>query len=230
MNLLLTSAGSELARTVAQGLAKQHGLRLTDRRAYKLDGEFAVASLGHDASTNLLVRGMDAVVVVGEPDPDDSAREYLDSITRGTYNLLLAASQEGVKRVVYLSTLDLMTAYGPEYNVTERWRPRPSPEPRLLGKFLGESVCREFARERKVSVVVLRLGTLITGVDENLQPLATTPVDVAAAIEQALTVDMKPWSVIHVQSEFPGARFDVGDAKRLLGFNPTVLAQKEGVT
>jgi len=228
MNLLITSAGSELARTVAQGLAERHVLRLTDRRAYKLGGEFAVANLGHDASTNLLVRGMEAVIVVGEPHPDDSAQDYLDTMTRGTYNLLMAASREGVKRVVYLSTLDLMTAYGPEYNVTERWRPRPSPEPRLLGKFLGESVCREFARERKLHIIVLRIGTPVADGDDSPLPMAIVPPDVAAAVEQALVAETHPWSVIHVQSEFTGARFDVGDAKRLLGFSPTVVTRKAG--
>ena len=228
MNLLITSAGSELAKTLTQGLADRHDLRLTDRRAFPLDGEFAIANLGHDASTDLLVRGIDAVVLVGEPHADDSAEEYLDGMTRGTYNLLMAASQEGVKRVVYLSTLDLMTAYGPEYNVTERWRPRPSPEPRLLGKYLGESVCREFARERKVQVVVLRLGTLVAEDDASSLPLGVTSSDVVAAVEQALVAETRPWSVFHVQSEFPGARFDVGDAKRILDFRPTVLAQKGG--
>jgi nucleoside-diphosphate-sugar epimerase len=232
MNLLITSAGSELARTVAEGLADRHTLRLTDRRDYRLAGEFAVSPLGHDASTSLLVRGMDAIVHAGEPDPADSGQDYLDTMTRGTYNLLLAASQEGVRRVVYLSTLDLMTAYAPEYNVTERWRPRPAPEPRLLGKYLGEAVCREFAREHKLMVVVLRIGTLAADdmATQTLHPQAIVRADVALAVEQALTAEVKPWTVFHVQSEFPGARFAIGDAKRVLGFNPTALGatQKAG--
>ncbi len=224
MNLLITSAGSELAKLVVQGLSGRHALRLTDRRDYRLTGEFAVAPLGHDASTNLLVRGLDAVVHVAEPDPADSAHDYLDYVTRGTYNLLLAASQECVQRVIYLSTLDLMTAYGPEYDVTERWRPRPSPEPRVLGKHLGEAVCREFARERKLSVVALRMGTPTAGHGaEALHPLAIASADVAAAVDRALTAEVQPWMVIHVQGEFPGARFAIGDAKRILGFSPTAL-------
>lgn len=233
MNLLITSAGSELAKTVAHGLTGRHHLRLTDRRDYRLTGEFALSPLGHDASTHLLVRGMDAMVHVAEPDPADTGPQYLDYVTRGTYNLLWAAAHEGVGRVVYLSTLDLMTAYEPEYEVTERWRPRPSPEPRLLGKYLGESVCREFARERRLTVVVLRLGVpvTVTGAGQNdLHPLAIAADDVAAAVDRALTAEVQPWSVIHVQGDFPGARFAIGDARRMLGFSPAPLAaaQKAG--
>ncbi len=113
-------------------------------------------------STNLVVRGMDAIVVVGEPLQDEPDVDYLDAMTRRLYNLLMAAYEEGTTRVVYLSTLELMDAYGPDYIVTERWRPRPTPEPYLMGKHLGEYVCREFAREHKLSVVVLRLGTVVS--------------------------------------------------------------------
>jgi nucleoside-diphosphate-sugar epimerase len=231
MNLLITSAGSELAQIVVHGLTGRHALRLTDRRDHRLTGEFAQSPLGHDASTNLLVRGVDAVVHVAEPDPVDTGTEYLDYMTRATYNLLLAASQEHVGRVVYLSTLDLMAAYGPEYEVTERWRPRPSPEPRLLGKHLGEIVCREFARERKLTVVALRVGMPISGGGHDLlHPMAIAAGDVAAAVDRALTAAVAPWSAIHVQGEFPGARFAIADARRILGFNPTPLvdAQKTG--
>jgi len=225
MKLLLTSATSALGRQVGSELAGSHELRRTERSDSAITTEHFYSPLEHDASTNLLVRGLDGIVVVGERLEGEGASSYLDAMTRKLYNLLMAAYQEGVTRVVYLSTLELMTAYGEEYIVTERWRPRPTTEPSLLGKHLGEYVCREFAREHKLTVVVLRLGKVV-GEDEvvgnNVDPLWLAQKDLASAIEGALTAKLPHWNIIHVQGKQAGARFPVGDAERLIGFAPTI--------
>ena len=224
MKLLLTSATSKLGEDVAAELS-EHQLRLTDRAMSGLKGEYVCSPLEHDASTNLLVRDMDAIVVVGEPLVDEAGPEYLDAMTRRLYNLLTAAYQEGVPRIIFLSTLDLMTAYGPEYIVTERWRPRPKLEPKLLGKHLGEYVCREFAREHKLTVVVLRLGPVVASGDvtsERIDEMWLDQGDLGQAIKKALVADLPPWTVLHIQGNQVGARFPVGDAERLIGFIPSV--------
>ena len=224
MKLLITSATSELAQIVAAHL-DAHALRLTDRTTGDVPGEFVVSPLEHDKSTNLLVRGMDAIVVVGEPVAGEVGPAYLDAMTRRLYNLLMAAHEEGVARVVYLSTLQLMEAYGPEFAVTERWRPRPSTEPYLLGKHLGEYVCREFAREHKLSVVVLRLGTVIAASEvagEAIDPQWLDRADLGRAVEAALHADLPQWTVLHIQGNQAGARFSTADAAKLIGFEPTI--------
>jgi uronate dehydrogenase len=225
MKLLITSATSELGGVVAAELGQHHQLRLTDRIVANVPGEYAYGPQEHDASTNLLVRGMDAIVVVGEPLQDESTSSYLDAMTRKLYNLLMAAHAEGVTRVVYLSTLELMTAYGPEYIVTERWRPRPKPEKYLLGKHLGEYVCREFAREQKLTITVLRLGHVVDAANvssDSFDPMWLDQKDMAHAIEGALTSELPAWTVLHIQGKQNGARFPVNDAERLIGYAPTV--------
>ena len=223
MKILLTSATSALGQIVAAEIGQSYQVRLTDRTMAMLPGEYAFSPQEHDASTNLLVRGMDAIVVVAEPLQDEAAADYLDAMTRRLYNLLMAAYQEGVTRIVYLSTLELMAAHGPEYVVTERWRPRPTPEPKLMGKHLGEYVCREFAREHKLSVVVLRLGTVVAAGDvagQPVDPMWLEQKDLGSALYGALTTELPQWTVIHVQGKQAGARFPVGDAERLIGFAP----------
>ena len=225
MKLLITSAASDLARTLATALSSEHQVRLTERRMVDSQLELAVSDLNHDAATNLLVRGRDVIIHVAEPLPDEAAPTYIDYVTRCTYNLLWAAHQEGVRRVIYLSTLDLMAAYGPEYIVTERWRPRPTPTHPLMGKHLGEYVCREFAREHKLEVVSLRLGKVVDANAVAGQPVDAMWLDqrdLVSALSQALSAPLPNWSVIHLQSSFPGARFPVEDAKRLLGYAPTI--------
>ena len=75
MNILITSAGSELARNVAGALAEEHTLRLTE--LYPVDtgeGTFVQSELGHDESTNELVRGIDTIIHIAEISPGSPCR------------------------------------------------------------------------------------------------------------------------------------------------------------
>jgi nucleoside-diphosphate-sugar epimerase len=218
MHILVTSASSSLAQRLIAGLAAEHDVRATERPPVAEVAGLAVSPLGHDLSTNLLVRGVDVIVHCAEPLPDESAASYIDYVTRGTYNLLTAAGQEGVQRVLFLSTLDLMTPYPPDYVVTERWRPLPSTEARVLGKHLGEMVCREFARDFKLPGLALRIGTIVDGAAR--ADTALLPDDLLQAVKQALSAQTPRWGVMHIQGEFDGARFPLREARRWLGFTP----------
>ena len=55
--------------------------------------------------------------------------------------------EEGVPRLVYLSSLSQVNRYDAALAVTEQWRPKPSSSKSDLCFHLGEFVCREFARE-----------------------------------------------------------------------------------
>jgi nucleoside-diphosphate-sugar epimerase len=228
MNILLTSAACPLAQAMAAGLSGEHQVRLTERVFVETDHEFAQCALGHDAATNLLVRGMDAIVHVAEPLPHENENEQIDYLTRCTYNLLYAASQEGVPRAVFLSTLELMTQYDENFTVFEHWRPRPTTEPRVLSKHLGEFTSREFAREHKINVVVLRLGKVVKAdevKDQPFDPMWVDESDVVHAVSCALTAKVGRWSIFHIQHDSPRARFSVAHAKRALGYSPQVNFQ-----
>ena len=229
MNILITSAGSELARNVAGALAQEHTLRLTE--LYPVDnveGAFVQSELGHDESTNELVRGIDTVIHIAEIPPDLLAEANqpdnyaIDYQTRCTYNLLMAASEEGVKHAIYASTLRLFEQHDEDWTVTESWRPRPSVEGFVLSKHLGEFTCREFGREGKLNVTCLRLGNLVTAdaaATAELDSLWLEMNDAVTAFQGALE-SSSPWRIFHIQSEFPGSRFSIGKAKGHLKFNP----------
>ena len=233
MNILITSAGSELARNVADGLKEAHTLRLTELYPVEnAEGTFVQSELGHDESTNELVRGMDAIIHIAEvpsrllaeaEQPDNYAIDYQ---TRCTYNLLMAASAEGVKHAIYASTLRLFEQHGEDWTVTESWRPRPSVDSFVLSKHLGEFTCREFGREGKINVTCLRLGNLITAdaaataeYAPHVKSMWLEMNDAVAAFQGALE-SASPWRIFHVQSEFPGSRFSIGKAKGHLNFEP----------
>ena len=228
MNILITAAASDLAQQVATALSEEHAIRLTELYKVKGDFDFVQSELGHDESTDELVRGIDTIIHIAEVHPQclakaDQPDNYaIDYQTRCTYNLLMAASAEGVKHVIYASTLRLFEQHGEDWTVTESWRPRPAVDSFVLSKHLGEFTCREFARERKLDVTCLRLGNLVTAetaAGAEFDSMWLEMSDAVAAFRTALNASA-PWRIFHIQSEFPGSRFSVGKAKTHLEFNP----------
>lgn len=221
--VLITSAASRLARTLAAGLSAQHAIRLTERKALGGEREFFECALGHDSSTNDVVRGAEAIVHVAEPLPEDTPEQQIDLATRCTYNLLFAAAAESVPLVVMLSTLDVMSGYDANLTVSETWRPRPAAEPRVLARHLGEFTVREFARDGKVNVVLLRLGKVVRAEevrDQPFDPLWVDERDVTHAVSLALASKAGRFQVFHIQPDSPKARFAVTRAKNALKYRP----------
>ena len=237
MRVLVTNGATRLSRIVAGALSGEHEVRLADRTqlAGALDGvELVRSDLGHGEATNDLVRGMDAIVHSGEPDPSASVSDRLDAAMRCTYNLLWAASEEGVPRLVYLSSLSVMRGYPENHTVTERWRPRPGTDVSALCYHFGEYVCREFGRDGRVDSVCLRLGDLVEDGGTAASTSALYPRDAAQAVEKALALTdaekepvyrapvVRPtWSVFHIQSAVPNARYILNTAEEFLGYRPS---------
>ena len=116
---------------------------------------------GDQTEAFALCRGHSTIVLVPET-ATAGERTWLDTCTRGTYDLLCAACETGgvVERVVVLSTLDLFAAVPAAFKIGSDWQPRPSTDPRQLSPHLTEFVAREFARSSPLSVVIARLGHL----------------------------------------------------------------------
>ncbi len=199
MQILITSARHERCAALADYLAQFHEVRLTERAHVETAHEFVLSALGHDRSTNLLTSGMDAIIHAVEPLPDEDVSAQLDAATRCTYNLLMAAAQEGVSQVVLLSTLELMADYPAGYRVKETWRPLPRTQPPTLTKHLVEQVSREFAREGSLGIKILRLGeasndTVAVAVSEAL----AEPASLAAKHRSREEGGAEAWSITHI--------------------------------
>jgi nucleoside-diphosphate-sugar epimerase len=224
MNLLINGSATPIGRVlVAQLSDSDHELRLTSTSAYEPQGVI-VCELGHDEATDAIVSGIDAIINVGyQSEVEMPVDLRLDYSTRRTYNLLWAAADAGVKRVVNLSTLRLMAEYEENLVVTENWRSRPlASDIDLLCAHLVEIICKEFARDRKFEVVNLRLGwPLVEGGPDRVGDSGSAALcseDLGRAVLAALTTDIEPWQDIHIQSPVPDQRYTTAKASDRLGF------------
>jgi len=201
MKILITGAQLQLPQDLANTLSPTHDVTLTD------------SALNHTPETNDLVRGTDVIIHSGAIDPAATASDQLDSQMRCIYNLLLAATEEGVPRLIFLSSLQLMNGHAPDLAVTERWKTTPTTDLPVLCYHLGEMVCREYAREGKINVVVLRLGEITPESSTNPSTSALYMDDTANAVEKALAIETSGWlDIFHIQSAVPNARFLTGQA------------------
>ena len=209
MQVLITSGENPLAQALAKHLSGDHQVKVTDLVDGEVDGDFVPCGLGHEGETEDLVDGMDAIVHVGElPESLRGDEAEVDFQTRLTYNLLFAAREKKVPHVIYLSSLRLFESCDENWNVTETWAPRPTPEANVMSRYLGEFTCREFAREHSVRVTCLRLGD-VGGDGTN----ALAMDDAVKVIEKALSSSGPMWRVVHVQSDVPNARFPTTEMK-----------------
>ena len=208
-------------------------MRLTDVVDVTTKWPFVRCDLGHDEATDRLVAGVDVLIHLAASyseyaestidNSEISANRLIDYQTRCTYNLLLAASQAGVPRCVYASSLRLFAGCEDDWAIDEQWRPRPTTGSPVLAQHLGEFVCREFAREGRIAITCLRLGILGQPDDNAAQPPGPTWLarkDAVQAFQCALATPAVPWAVYHIQSEFPGARFTVDKARDGLNYAP----------
>ncbi len=225
MNVLINGSPTAIGRAVVVELADSgHDLRLTSMAPYEPQ-DVVVCALEHDEATDKLVEGIDAIINVGYQDEVDmGATFHLDYYTRRTYNLLWAASNAGVNRVVNLSTLRLMEEYEENLVVTEQWRSKPlASDINLLCAHLVEIICKEYARDQKFEVVNLRLGWPLVaggrdGIGGDTGTSALCSEDLGRAVLAALESEVEPWQDIHIQSTVPNQRYTTAKAAATLGF------------
>jgi len=229
-SLLITSAHSRFALALGVSLRSKYRVSMTspaDIGTAPLD--FIQCPLDRSEATRALVRGVDGIVHVGEAPAGAGEEERIDYRTRLTYNLLRAAVDEGVGAVVYLSSLDIVVGHGASFAVDEDWEARPPAEAGTLSDYLGEFICREFARAGELRVSVLRLGKIVRAseVTGRRDQLWVDEQDVIQAVSLALAAllatpkpRLGPWSVFHILSASLEARFSVDKARRILGYRP----------
>lgn len=220
--LLITGAHTPLAQALATALASSYRLTLTSSVETQGPPPFIPCDLSDTDAASALVSGRAAVVHLPDPDPETTGAELIAHRTRATYGLLQAAARAEVSGLIYLSSLEVMLGYEPGYQVGEDWRPRPGVEPGPLSHHLGEFACREFAREGKLRIAVLRLGHLPP--TEATDPMRLELPDAVRAVSRALAAMLSPrrplgdWSVFHLVSDIRNNRFP--PTRRLGGLSP----------
>lgn len=228
--ILVTAADTPLARALGDGLAGRWQVQMTSPAEATTRLPLVRCELAADDHTRELVQGIHAIVHVAVVPAGAMLGAQIDFLVRGTYNLFSAAAIAGIRRVVLVSSLEVMSGYGDGFQVAEDWQPRPPADSAALAEYLAECVGREFARQRQLEVVVLRVGKVVQAeavAGQAFDPWWVDQRDVLQAVSLALGAPSissprgtEGWAVFHILSDSPGARFPVNKAQAGLGYQP----------
>jgi nucleoside-diphosphate-sugar epimerase len=174
-------------------------------------------------------RGMDAVInmTVMRHDPVEAFRVN----TLGAYNIIRAAVECGIRRVVQTGpqqvTDTMPGGYWSEFNLSASVPPRPGVGLYFVSKFLGQEVMRIFAQEHDLEVPTLVFGPFTNPDDCEPDQLGGYPflvswADAAEAVRGALRAPSfpQPFEIFHIVADLPHGKYQTDRAKRLLHWQP----------
>ncbi len=164
--IVVTGAAGRLGRLVVQQLVDQgREVLATDRvDVDDLPADFVRCDLGDAGATQDILKDAESVVHMGAiPGPlRDPPRVIFDNNVASTFNVMMSASELGLRRVVFSSSAFGMgwahdgNAFVPLYLPLDEEHPMMPFEPYGLSKQVGEDIGRMIARNSDTTVVSLR--------------------------------------------------------------------------
>ena len=119
MKILVTAADSALGTLLCQQLAREHDVVPTGRNETAGVNRYQCLDLTDSEAVAKVLEGVETVVhavpcAVGES-REQNEQKLLDWVSRSTYVLTTEACKTEVRRIVLLSTLDMMRSYDERY-------------------------------------------------------------------------------------------------------------------
>ena len=226
--ILITGAlgriGSALVKYMDE-LGTEYDLRLADLETEDERGmEVDVTDL---TLCRLACEAVDTVVhLAAVASPDASFEEILPTNIMGTYNVFRAASEAGVRRIVYASSAHVIAGYPLDVQVRTDMPVRPK---NLYGvsKAYGEALAAYFAYQRKIEVIAVRIGAFGYRHDwvqmsaDDLGAWAE-PEDLCSLLVRCIEAEMDegPFMIAHGISDNRFKRLDLSDTRNRLGYYP----------
>ena len=169
--IVVTGAAGRLGRLVVRRLVDRgYQVLATDRVAFdESPAEFVRVDLGDPKGVGELLKDAEGVIHMGAiPGPTrDEPREIFDNNVRSTFNVLMAAEELGLHRVVFSSSAFGMgwahdaAAFVPMYLPLDEDHPMMPFEPYGLSKQIGECIGAMVARRSSTSVASLRFTNVV---------------------------------------------------------------------
>lgn len=174
------------------------------------------------------IKGIDVVLhLAANPNPEAEFKDLLNPNIIGTYNIFEAARLEGVKRVIFASSIHAVQGYGHGYEVGSRDAPRPID---LYGatKAFGEALCHTYFSKYGISCLAIRIGAYTS--DEQVRNVCfarhdydhiISERDMNQLIHKCIVAPSKiKYGVLSGISNNKKKDMDLKCAKKLVGYMP----------
>ena len=237
MNVVIYGANGMLGPHVVKSIEGEHTLRLTDINDLSgspLDGtphEYIKVDASDLDAVVAAAEGMDAIVNLSVLRRD--RKVAFDVNARGCYNVMTAALEHGIRRVV--NTGPHFTVLGPTYEWSDFDIGPDVPTQSGTNlyahtKSLGQEICRVFTENHDVYVITLLFYNFRYPDDHSadgrdLTPFTVTWGDAGEVFRPALSIDLDELpsrcELFNVFADLPHGRFSNEKTKRVFGWRPT---------
>ncbi|GAA1397920.1 NAD(P)-dependent oxidoreductase [Luteococcus peritonei] len=225
--ILITGATGNIGQLLSERLQDDYEVLMQGRtpRTPRQEKELLKVDLNDFEAVRGLMDGVDTVVhLAGAASPESTWEEVLEANIIGLRNVLEAAQQGKVRRVVFASSNHAMGGYDRD----GEWPVYPHQIPRgdsLYGmsKAMGETMCRFYHDEHGLEVICLRIGWMsgdpMLAEADILHAMWLSEDDceqvVRRSIEAATT-----WGLFYAISDNPNRRWDLTNTMLELGYRP----------
>lgn len=220
-NVICTGGSGRLGSYVTEDLSGRYALTVLDVKPPQSQGvKYVNASVMDLAALKKAFEGQDAVVhLAAIPNPRTAPADVtFGTNVQGTWNVLQAAEEAGVRRVVVASSDAALGLhynppnYRPQYIPIDEDHPLRPIEFYSLSKEVTESICRSYANRGKLEVLAIRPTHIVfppeypeleaRGADVQNYHLWTyvSPEDVAQGFRLALEVAKAPYQAFYISA------------------------------
>jgi len=222
--LLLGSSG-HIAPNIIPALGQYYDLRLADLKPHPDGLPTRTVDITDYKQVLEAAQGVDAIAnfTVNRPHP---VLSFAVSTT-GAFNVMKAAAEVGIKKVLHTGPELVIPDYGHEFDIGEVPQ-RPGPGYYGLTKMLGMEICRAYARTHGIQTICYQFNGLgpkperaVQGQD--FQPFTITWEDLVQACRLALDIEVVPddYQAFNLHSYMGQGKYNIDKARRLLGYEPS---------
>lgn len=226
--ILITGAAGNVAQMICGQLADRYELLLTDVRqpALCFGQQFQMADITDQSAIRPLFGSVDTVVHLAVKKIHSNWPDLLASNIVGTYHVFHCASEARVRRVVFMSSIQVVRGYAPKLDISAQLPQRPI---NLYGasKASGEALASAFIQLTDLSILCLRIGhvrphrQIHRGLPQTFLADLITPSDLASLITATIEApDQLKYGIYHGLSNNRIKRLDISETEYQLNYHP----------
>ena len=203
--------------------------RLTDLPGHATPTEpphtFVAADLRDSQQCRSLCDGVDTVIhLAGNPSPDASFDDVLETNMLASRNVFEAALETGCRRVVVASRAQVIEAYPVDQQIDHTKPVRPK-NPYGVSKCFVEALGSYYGTQTSLSVIALRIGAFEFPEDHRLETMRDlsaflSPRDACQLLERSILAEDIAFFIAHGISDNRFKRLDLSETIRTLGYRP----------
>jgi nucleoside-diphosphate-sugar epimerase len=229
-SILVTGAGGRIGSAFRAYVGDRYALRLVDRDAAKIGDpaghEVCEANVADLETCQQCCAGVDTVLHLAA-DPSTNADFYgslLDNNVKAMYNIFRAAKDQGCRRVIFASSIQVIEGYPLDVQA----KPESPIKPMNMYaacKAFGEATAHYFAYAEGLSSIAVRVGAF----EGNRPQLATDGRTLSAFVSkrdlshlfvQCIETEGVQFAILHAVSDNRFKRMDISSTRQTVGYTP----------